>query len=80
MLWQNAHSLIDPLINSHGFYSWSFNPLMPVDVSFYTLDKCVGLRANRHAYLELVHLGDRPPTFCLKQPAQIPINPGDLVQ
>ena len=56
MLWQNAHSLIDPLINSRGFYSWSFNPLFPVDVRFYTLDKCVGLRMNRHDYLELVYL------------------------
>ena len=52
MLWQNAHSLIDPLIDSRGFYSWSFNPLFPVDVRFYTLDKCVSLRMNRHDYVE----------------------------
>ncbi len=43
-------------MNAHGIYSWSFDPLFPVDVRFYIFDRHANLRLNRHDYFELLYV------------------------
>lgn len=56
MLWRNAHLVLEPLMNAEGYYTWSFDPLFPVDVRFYTFNQRKHLRPNRHDYFELFYL------------------------
>jgi AraC-like DNA-binding protein len=56
MVWRNAHLILEPLMNAEGYYTWSFDPLFPVDVRFYTYNQRKDLRPNRHDYLELFYL------------------------
>lgn len=56
MLWRNAKSILEPLMDTQGYYTWTFDPLFPVDVRFYTYNRRKHLRPNRHAYFELFYL------------------------
>ena len=40
-------------MNAEGTYSWSFDPLLPVDVRFHIFNKRTNLRMNRHHYFEV---------------------------
>jgi AraC-like DNA-binding protein len=61
--WRNAHPILEPLMNAQGLYTWSFDPLFPVDVCFYTYDQRKHLRPNRHDYFELFYLFHGEMTF-----------------
>ncbi len=63
MDWQNANPILEPLMNAQGLYTWSFDPLFPVDVRFYTYDRRKHLRPNRHDYFELFYLFSGEVTF-----------------
>lgn len=63
MGWRNAHPVLEPLMNAQGLYTWSFDPLFPVDVCFYTYDQRRHLRPNRHDYFELFYLFHGEMTF-----------------
>jgi len=54
VIWQNPCSVIEPLMNADGIYSWPFDPLLPVDVRFLMFDRRTNLRMNRHDYFELL--------------------------
>jgi AraC-like DNA-binding protein len=56
MVWRSAQLVLQPLMNAEGFYRWSFDPLLPLDVRFYTYSQREHLRPNRHDYFELFYL------------------------
>jgi AraC family transcriptional activator of pobA len=56
MIWQDPCSVIEPLLNADGIYSWPFDPLLPVDVRFQIFDRRTNLRMNRHDYFELLYV------------------------
>jgi AraC-like DNA-binding protein len=78
MIWRNAHSILEPLMNAQGFYTWSFDPLFPVDVSFYTYNQRKHLRPNRHDYFELFYLSHGEMMFQIHRQS-FKIRAGDLV-
>ena len=63
MKWENPFTIIDPRMNAHGFYSWSFDPMLPVDVRFYSYSKRTNFRLNRHDYFEVVYITEGAITF-----------------
>jgi len=67
MKWENPFSIIDPRMNAHGFYSWSFDPMLPVDVRFYSYSKRTNFRLNRHDYFEVVYITEGAITFQVHQ-------------
>ena len=78
MIWQNPFSVIDPLMNSEGVYSWSFDPLLPIDVRFYIFNKRTNLRLNRHDYFEVLYLSHGEMKFQIHQ-SHFDIRAGDLL-
>ena len=54
--WTNGFRLFDAQINAEGVHSWSFDPVLPVDVVFHTLDWRHSIRSNRHDCFELIYL------------------------
>jgi len=78
MIWRNAHSILAPLMNIQGFYTWSFDPLFPVDVRFYTYNQRKHLRPNRHDYFELFYLSHGEMMFQIHKQC-FKIRAGDLV-
>ena len=78
MIWRNAHSILEPLMNVQGFYTWSFDPLFPVDVRFYTYNQRKHLRPNRHDYFELFYLSHGEMMFQIHRQC-FKIRAGDLV-
>lgn len=78
MIWQNPHSVIDPLMNSEGVYSWSFDPLLPIDVRFYIFNKRTNLRLNRHDYFEVLYLSQGEMRFQIHQ-QYFNLRAGDLL-
>lgn len=78
MIWQCPQSLIDPRMNDGGSYSWSFDPLCPVDVRFYTYNKHTHLRLNRHDYFEVLYVSQGSITFQIHR-QHFTANAGDMV-
>ena len=63
MKWENPFTIMEPRMNAHGFYSWSFDPMLPVDVRFYSYSKRTNFRLNRHDYFEVVYITEGAITF-----------------
>lgn len=54
--WQDAYSLIEPLMDNDGIYSWPFDSLFSVDVRFYRFNRRNNFRLNRHDHFELLYV------------------------
>jgi AraC-like DNA-binding protein len=78
MFWQCPKSLIDPRMNDEGSYSWSFDPLCPVDVRFYTYNKHTNLRLNRHDYFEVLYVSQGSIAFQIHR-QNLNVKAGDLM-
>lgn len=53
--WTDANFFIEPNINAAGIHVWRFDPMLPIDVSFWTFGKLTPIRMNRHEYYELLY-------------------------
>jgi AraC-like DNA-binding protein len=78
MHWQNAYSVIDSRTDAHGVFSWSFDPLFPVDVRFYTYNNRKYLRLNRHDYFELMYVLQGRMAFQIQR-QRFDVGAGDLI-
>ena len=78
MRWHNAYSVIDSRTDTNGLFSWSFDPLFPVDVRFYTYNNRKYLRLNRHDYFELMYVLQGRMLFQI-QSQRFDLGPGDLI-
>lgn len=45
--WQDAYSLIEPLMDNDGIYSWPFDSLFSVDVRFYRFNSATASGIRR---------------------------------
>ena len=76
--WTDGFRLFDPQINAEGTHSWSFDPMLPVDVIFQTLEWRHTIRLNRHSCFELIYLHSGK-ALCQIQDHVFPLKAGDLV-
>ena len=65
-------------MNDQGSYSWSFDPLCPVDVRFYTYNKHTNLRLNRHDYFEVLYVSQGTIAFQIHR-QNLNVKAGDMM-
>jgi hypothetical protein len=78
MRWQKAYSVIDSRTDTNGLFSWSFDPLFPVDGRHYAYNNRKYLRLNRHDYFELMSVLQSRMLFQV-QSQRFDLGPGDLI-
>lgn len=54
--WQDVNRLICPGIGVQGVHEWGFDKAFPIDVLYITLEPQTAVPANRHSYLEFIHV------------------------
>jgi AraC-like DNA-binding protein/mannose-6-phosphate isomerase-like protein (cupin superfamily) len=61
--WENVEQLIIPSIGAQGIHEWRFNPAFPIEVLHITMGPRTSVPANRHSYLEFMHIASGELTF-----------------
>jgi AraC-like DNA-binding protein/quercetin dioxygenase-like cupin family protein len=56
IVWENAHSIVDPQTNAEGIHVWPFDHSFPVDVRHFLFTKRRNIRLRRHDYFELLYV------------------------
>ncbi|MBI3680732.1 MAG: helix-turn-helix transcriptional regulator [Acidobacteria bacterium] len=75
--WEDANLFIEPNINAAGVHVWRFEPVLPIDVNFWTFGKLTPIRMNRHEYFELLLADSGEFTFEVLS-RSVTIRQGDL--
>jgi len=75
--WERAYAIIEPQIDKEGIHRWPFDPLFPIDVSFFVFGPG-GVRMNRHDYLEILYILQGEVKFQI-QHRRVTARTGDLL-
>ena len=76
--WEDALQVVIPRINADGLLMQTFDPLLPVQVHFYSFDPRTDYRLCRHPYFEIFYLSSGEATFRLGEQL-FPMTAGDLI-
>src|SRR5215813_6067485 len=61
--WEDAFHAVTPQINADGVLSLAFDPLLPIQVRFYSYDRHRDFRSCRHNFFELFYLSSGSAVF-----------------
>ena len=76
--WEDAFEAVIPQINADGLLVQHFDPLLPVQVRFYSYDPRRDYRRCRHHYFEIFYLSSGETLFNLGERI-FPMRAGDLI-
>jgi len=76
--WEDAFHAVMPQINADGLLSQTFDPLLPVQVRFYSYDRRRDFRSCRHNYFELFYLSSGNGMFRMGD-QRLDVSEGDMV-
>jgi len=76
--WEDAFHAVIPKINADGLLSQTFDPLLPVQVRFYSYDRRRDFRSCRHNYFELFYLSCGNAVFRMGD-QRLDVRDGDIV-
>jgi len=76
--WEDAFHAVIPQINADGLLSQTFDPLLPVQVRFYSYDRHRDFRSCRHNYFELFYLSSGNAVFRMGNQG-LDLREGDMV-
>jgi AraC-like DNA-binding protein len=76
--WEDAFQAVTPQINADGLLTQRFDPLLPVQLRFYSYDRHRDFRSCRHNYFELFYLSSGNAVFRMGD-QRMDVREGDLV-
>ena len=76
--WEDAFHVVIPRINADGLLVQAFDPLLPLQVRFYSYDPKLDYRRCRHQYFEIFYLSSGEASFRLGEQT-FPMSAGDLI-